>query len=228
MILKIANNKKNDGVIPESMKTILITLIPKRTKFSSSNIKGLINSSVRLLSSIVNQRVLQIVDTIIGPNQRGFLTHRQMDENIAEFRYLTSIIQTQLANDSVPELQQFTKESSILLLDFSMAFDRVSHSFLTRVLSKINIGPSFIRIIHTIVTNQWALLYINRTYGRKFKLAPGTPQGHPFSPTLFILTLEPFLLNLTETTHRYKTSIPFLSGIYVKYAAFLLMISIYT
>ena len=84
----------------------------------------------------------------------------------------------------------------ILLVDFSKAFDSISHNFIFDTLSFFNFGPKFINIIKTMLSNRQCTVMIDGTETKSFKIERGVPQGDTASPFVFILVLEILLIKL--------------------------------
>ncbi|KAJ8146556.1 hypothetical protein OY671_000361 [Metschnikowia pulcherrima] len=195
------------GNIPKRMSEILITLIPKRSK--SDNVAdfrpiALSNSSLRIICRAINNRLVATIETLIGSYQKGFLPSRQIDDNIAQFRNLVTILrESGKYNHDSPfsPFAQLTNWSStkIAMVDFEKAFDSVSHEYIEHVLLHIKLPVGLRTAILTIIRSQHARLWMNRTKSARFPMAVGTMQGNPFSPVLFILAIEPLLAQLDSS-----------------------------
>lgn len=237
LLVDAANQLLLHGTLPETMKTILITMIPKREKSDSvTNYRpiSLINTSLRILCSAINQRLLTVTDDLIGPHQRGFLTGRRIDENIAQFRHLADIIkksvisQDPTINSEARNIQiQEAKNMLLILLDLTKAFDRISHQYLDLLFKHMNLGDNISRAIMTILTSQRARIYINNQKSASFPLEVGTMQGNPFLPIIFIMAVEPYLLRLTAVLQGIKINMDYMKPLPIKVSAFADDITIY-
>lgn len=223
LLLEAANQLLRKGKLAPSMCHILITLIPKRS-VSSLNVTNLrpillINTSLRLICLVISRRLMPLADVLIGKDQRGFLPTRHIDDNIAQVRNLAELIreatstrQTNVSFGSRSNYEHYVidhlNKLAIVMIDLTKAFDRISHDYIARILSKNGFGPNVTRAIMTVLTSQHARLYINRQQSQSFPLQVGTMQGNPLSPFLFLLCVEPFLRRLKFGLHGIKITIP--------------------
>lgn len=197
-------NALMEGQIPRHMSDVLITLLPKKKQ--STNIRdfrpiSLTNTSLRIICRAINSRLLATADNLIGKYQTGFIPQRRIHQNIAQFKELVRIWRespeggwSNSWRKGSPFLHVFNPDScSISMIDFEKAFDSISHEYIETMLIHTGIPNGLRTAIMTILTNQYASIYINRTKSKRFPLSRGTMQGNPFSPFIFILCIEPLL-----------------------------------
>ena len=78
----------------------------------------------------------------------------------------------------------------VAALDFSRAFDSISHSFLIECLKKFGFPEFFILTITKWLENRNICILSELGQSKFFKSAVGVPQGDALSGFLFILALE--------------------------------------
>ena len=85
-----------------------------------------------------------------------------------------------------------------LSLDCSKGFNRLSHSWLRRVLVAAQCPQPLIdAVMELVVESKVSLTYRKQRY-RRIPLFCGLPQGGPLSPLLFVLCVEPLLSALEQ------------------------------
>ncbi|CAN3371631.1 unnamed protein product [Diutina rugosa] len=191
-LLVSAAESLQNGTLPVGFKDVIITLIPKNNAAESiSDFRpiSLSQTGLNVMAKAMNTRFLKYADTIIGTPQRGFIPGRRIDENTTE---VLSLIR------KIREDDEDTSVTAIALLDQSKAFDRVSHHYLERVLTKFGLGPKAVSFAMAITSQQWGRVEINKTFSAPFPLSGGVRQGNPLSPTLYILSLEPLLAHIDK------------------------------
>lgn len=206
ILLQEFNHILTEGNLPFHYRTILFNIIPKPGK-SKENIGNyrpiaLINTNLRLLSTIINNRLLKHLPDIIGEDQAGFIPGRSSFSNITIFReMLDSLIHPKDKTHIIPNPQKL-----ILIVDLEKAFDRISHEYMEQLLSHLNFGKKLAKLIINILKQTTGSLYINNMTGPLFNLKNGTLQGNPFSPSLFALAVEPLLRSIKQNTrgHSYQ------------------------
>jgi len=88
------------------------------------------------------------------------------------------------------------KISSILLLDISGAFDKVSQPRLLYNLRKKGIDDRIVRWIESFLSNCTAILRTNEHTTNKVDISMDIPQGSSLSPILFLFYIAPLLEEL--------------------------------
>lgn len=189
-----------EGNIPNSMTTILLTMIPKVP--NSNEIKNfrpiaLINTSLRLICQAINERLLLVADQLIGPHQTGFIKDRHIHNNILLFQTLLHLWRRQEQTAPYVEIRE-PADHAIAIIDFQKAFDLINQKYIGKCLEKTGIPSRLRTAIMTILRAQHAQVYINNVKGPRFPMRRGTMQGNPFSPFLFILGMEQLLRNLSK------------------------------
>ena len=199
LLLSCANEIMNTGILPPYFAKVIISIIPKPDKditfIQNYRPISLINCGSRIISGVLNDRLQESLEDIITAEQVGFMKGRHMDNHIQKFKYIYEDI-----------ISSENRHAHIWLLDFNKAFDRVSHTYLRRVLQKFNIGPRMSNILLLITTQQYAKIRINNYESGIIPLEQGTRQGNPVSPLLFNLCLEPFLYYLQQQLQGYALS----------------------
>lgn len=180
------NEMSHHGSLPETMKTVLIKLLPKPGKTPSvlSNLRpiSLSNTAVKLCSQAINARITPLLDSLIGADQYGFVPGRDPIHAVQSLRLATNCML------SHPEIN-----AGFVNLDLEKAFDKIDHGYLLSCLERMNFGRPIITAISAVLTQQTGVMYVNKACGRPFPLQSGVRQGNPLSPTLFILGLDPLL-----------------------------------
>ena len=79
---------------------------------------SLLNCSLKLLSSVIAERLKKVLPKLINKVQTGFMTNRYIGDNI------------RLIYDSLVNAELFNIPGMLYLVDFEKAFDSVSWSFI--------------------------------------------------------------------------------------------------
>ena len=78
----------------------------------------------------------------------------------------------------------------IISLDAEKAFDKIQHSFMTKVLERSGIRGPYLNIVKAIYIKPVANIKLNGEKLEAIPLKSGSRQGCPLSPYLFNIVLE--------------------------------------
>ena len=160
----------------------IITCIPKGDKprqyMKNWRPISLLNTTYKLASSCIAERIKLVLPQIINSDQTGFIPGRFIGENT---RLIYDILFHTELND-LPGL--------LLLIDFEKAFDSVSWKFINEVLDFFNFGPSIKLWIKTFYTNISSSVSQNCFLSDFFQIQRGCRQGDPLSPYIFFYVLK--------------------------------------
>ena len=105
--------------------------------------------------------------------------------------------------DVIDFIDVSNQEGFLIKIDQEKAFDRVSHSFITKVLSKFNFGNTFISWIKLLYKDIKSSVKINGHLTPFFPITRGVRQGCPISMMLYVIVAEP-LNNLIKSQPNIK------------------------
>jgi hypothetical protein len=156
-------------------------LIPKKTQglCSLANWRPITleNCDLKVFSRILANRMQQVMNTLIGEQQTGFIAGRRIHH---------SVLSIETALHSGP------KGSYMLSLDWSKAYDKVNHKWLLHCLDTYGFPAEFSRTIKLLFFNRNAAVTVEDST-EHLSCRQGVPQGDPIAPLLFVLALEPLL-----------------------------------
>ena len=144
---------------------------------------ALINVDLKILTKTLSNRLRSVLPSIIHYSQTA-VDKRRIDHTVHMIRDLVDLINKDDA------------EGALIFLDQEKAFDRVEHDFLFKTLSAFGIGDSFIDWLKVLYANATTRIKVNGFYTQSIPLTRGLRQGCPLSPSLYVLVIEIFALQL--------------------------------
>ena len=124
-------------------------------------------------------------------NQHGFRKKRSCE---------TQLLET--VNDLTGALDA-GYEADILFLDFSKAFDRVSHNCLLYKLLHYGINGPVHNWIINFLSDRCQQVILDNCYSNPCKVSSGVPQGSVLGPLLFLLYINDLPTNISSTIRLY-------------------------
>ena len=144
---------------------------------------ALINVDIKILAKVLSIRLKIVLPSIIHETQTA-IYGRTIANNI------------HLVRDIIDLANKNDEEAALLFLDQEKAFDRVSHTFLFKVLEKFGFGYCFINWIKMLYSNASTKININGFFTDNIPLKSGVRQGCPLSALLYVLVIEILALQL--------------------------------
>jgi hypothetical protein len=165
----------------QSINGSYITLIPKidnPSKVSDYRPISLLNSSIKVLTKLLANRLQKVILRLIHQNQYGFIRSRSIQDCLAwSFEYLHLC-------------HKYKRELIILKLDFEKAFDKVEHEVIIQVMKHMGFPIRWITWIKNIMGSGTSVVILNGVPGKVFHCKRDVRQGDPLSPLLFVLAAE--------------------------------------
>ena len=176
------------GELSVTQKLGVLTCFPKGDKPREfmKNLRPitLLNVDCKILSGILAMRMQNVLSDIISDTQKGFLKGRYIGENI------------QLVYDVMSKLKKLGKRGLIILIDFEKAFDSLEWGYIFKVLRVRNFGKDFITWIKLLYNDPCSCVINSGFFSQQFLPERGCRQGDRLSPYLFILAIEPLVMDI--------------------------------
>ncbi|KAL2924062.1 hypothetical protein RDABS01_015553, partial [Bienertia sinuspersici] len=169
--------------VPPAINKTIISLIPKVDHPESLKHYrpiSLCNSTYKIVSKILVQRIRPLLQNIISPNQNSFLPGRGTEVNY--------IVASEALHST--RIKKGRKSFFALKVDLEKAYDRLEWDFIRECLRSHEFDPKSIELIMSCITTTETSVLINGEPTQSFHPTRGIRQGDPLSPYIFILCME--------------------------------------
>ena len=171
------------GRIPNDWRKAMVSPIFKKgEKASPANYRPISLTSIccKMLEHILHSHIMKHLDKnkILNDAQHGFRKLRSTESQL-----LTTI------NEQACALNKGEQRDSILL-DFSKAFDKVSHRLLLHKLAHYGIRNSVLSWIKDFLTDREQTVVVDGQCSAPAEVSSGVPQGSVIGPLLFLLYIN--------------------------------------
>ncbi|CAM8941916.1 unnamed protein product [Rhodiola kirilowii] len=156
--------------------TTLITLIPKQkgaskvTDFRPISLTGVM---AEVVSKAITNRLQQILEEVICPEQCAFLKHRLISDNVLIVNEVSHFINKSRSHRRV---------YASLKLDMAKAYDKIEWDFLELIMKKLGFDEEWVDRVLTYVRSASYCIRVNRDISDFFYPSRGLRQGDPLSP----------------------------------------------
>jgi hypothetical protein len=127
----------------------------------------------KVLERIVKQHLQVRLETFISPKQHGFQKSRSCISNL-----LT-------AREKWAEILDSDRRLDVVFVDFSKAFDKVSHKQLLLKLKALGVVGNLLRWIADFLEGRTMRVQVNQSLSNSVSMTSGVPQGSVLGPELF-------------------------------------------
>ena len=170
---------------PKGFNHGLLFLIPKDGTLEVTDYRPISvpNSVNRIISATIYQAIVPACQAIVSARQTA-MPGRQIGDNVRRF------------NELFYRAKQRKRTAYLLFVDFSKAFDNVSHHYLLRHLRHIGMPEWVLHCVAGLLTDLGVFTTIPDAQSVFIRVYRGTKQGCPLSPLLFVLLIDPLLCGL--------------------------------
>jgi len=165
-------NQWNEGTI--------FPLYKKGDRLDCTNYRPitLLNVAYKIFAIILNQRLVDIVESKLSDYQSGFRSNRSTIDNIF------------MIGKIMEKCYEYNVDIHNICIVYKHAFDSIKRNKTLDSLTQNKIPSKLIRLIKLTLENTTAKVRVNNAYTMEFRVESGVKQGDLLSPTLFSLVIE--------------------------------------
>jgi hypothetical protein len=165
----------------KSINHSYITLVPKKDnpeKVNDFRPISLLNSSIKMVTKLLANRLQTLVVEIVHENQYGFIKGKIIQDCLG------------WAFEFLHQCHHPRREIIILKLDFEKAFDLIEHSAVLAMLQAKGLPQKWIMWINELLSSGTSSVLLNGTARKDFKCSRGVRHGDLLSPLLFAIAAD--------------------------------------